>query len=162
MLTRVLSLYCHLAVALNYQNARRPIFLNESKFRQNGGCGYILKPKFLCGDEDYDPDAVMDCRWGASCDLVHSENLADHVGMCWWYKYWEVALFEICAVSWKCLVVVWSLVSLLYRCIFIHSFNQSISDSCVFSFSYYSVICYSLIQWLFGNWIVQWFSQIVS
>jgi len=53
---------CHLAVALNYQNARRPVFLNESKFRQNGGCGYVLKPKFLCGDKDYDPDAVMDYR----------------------------------------------------------------------------------------------------
>lgn len=47
-------------VALNYQSAQRPVFLNESKFRQNGGCGYVLKPKFLCGDVDYDPDAVMD------------------------------------------------------------------------------------------------------
>ena len=61
-LTHFLSVCCHLAVALNYQSARRPIFLNESKFRQNGGCGYILKPKFLCGDVDYDPDAVMDDR----------------------------------------------------------------------------------------------------
>lgn len=49
-------------VALNYQSSQRPIFLNESKFRQNGGCGYILKPKFLCGAGDYDPDAVMPHR----------------------------------------------------------------------------------------------------
>jgi phosphatidylinositol phospholipase C delta len=60
---------CHM-VALNYQNARRPIFLNESKFRQNGGSGYILKPKFLCGDEDYDPDAVMDCRTSTQLKLT--------------------------------------------------------------------------------------------
>ncbi|KAJ4448618.1 hypothetical protein ANN_00008 [Periplaneta americana] len=45
-------------VALNYQSSRRPIFLNESKFRQNGGCGYVLKPKYLCGGTDYDPNAV--------------------------------------------------------------------------------------------------------
>ncbi|PSN53110.1 1-phosphatidylinositol 4, partial [Blattella germanica] len=46
-------------VALNYQSKRRPIFLNESKFRQNGGCGYILKPKYLCGESsEYDPIAV--------------------------------------------------------------------------------------------------------
>jgi len=60
---------CHI-VALNYQNARRPIFLNESKFRQNGGCGYILKPKFLCGDTDYDPDAVMDYRTSTQLKLT--------------------------------------------------------------------------------------------
>ncbi|XP_069699232.1 1-phosphatidylinositol 4,5-bisphosphate phosphodiesterase delta-4-like isoform X2 [Periplaneta americana] len=47
-------------VALNYQSSRRPIFLNESKFRQNGGCGYVLKPKYLCGGTDYDPNAVGD------------------------------------------------------------------------------------------------------
>ena len=185
MLTCVLSVYCHLAVALNYQNARRPIFLNESKFRQNGGCGYILKPKFLCGGADYDPDAVLDYRWGASCGLVHSRNLADHVSVCWRDKYLVVSLFEICSVSWKCLVVVWSLASLLYRCIYMciyiyiciyiylfiyilicivfrHSFSHSVSDSCMFSFSYYSVICYSAIQCLFGNWIVQWVSLSVS
>ena len=174
MLTCMLSVYCSLAVALNYQNARRPIFLNESKFRQNGECGYILKPKFLCGDTDYDPNAVMDNRWGVSCGLVHSRNWAGHVDMCWWDKYLVVALFAVCAVSWNCLVVVWSLVSLLYRCIYIylfiylfayfsiHSFHQSVSDSCIFSFNYYSVICYSVIQWLFGNWIVQLVSQLVS
>ncbi|PNF34726.1 hypothetical protein B7P43_G05494 [Cryptotermes secundus] len=53
-------------VALNYQSSQRPIFLNESKFRQNGGCGYVLKPKFLCGTGDYDPDAVMAHRLEAS------------------------------------------------------------------------------------------------
>ena len=153
----MLSVYCHLAVALNYQNARRPIFLNESKFRQNGGCGYILKPKFLCGDTDYDPDAVMDYRWGASCGLVHSENLADHVGMCWRDKYWEVALFEICAVSWKCLVVVWSLVSLLYRCIFIYLFIYLYIYSFIHSVNqwfmcfFHSAIISNL---LFSHWVV--------
>ena len=24
-----------------------PMYLNQGKFRQNGGCGYILKPKIM-------------------------------------------------------------------------------------------------------------------
>ncbi|XP_021921017.1 1-phosphatidylinositol 4,5-bisphosphate phosphodiesterase eta-2-like isoform X2 [Zootermopsis nevadensis] len=57
-------------VALNYQSSRRPIFLNESKFKQNGGCGYVLKPKFLCGNGDYDPDAVIKHRPSAQLKLT--------------------------------------------------------------------------------------------
>jgi len=34
-------------VALNYQTEDRQNHLNRSIFRANGGCGYILKPKFL-------------------------------------------------------------------------------------------------------------------
>ncbi|NWI97970.1 PLCZ1 phosphodiesterase, partial [Pitta sordida] len=34
-------------VALNYQTSGPPMELQDGKFRDNGGCGYVLKPKFL-------------------------------------------------------------------------------------------------------------------
>eukprot|EP00993_Chasmostoma_nieuportense_P001867 NODE_270_length_2529_cov_78.808493_g251_i0.p1 GENE.NODE_270_length_2529_cov_78.808493_g251_i0~~NODE_270_length_2529_cov_78.808493_g251_i0.p1 ORF type:complete len:787 (-),score=210.45 NODE_270_length_2529_cov_78.808493_g251_i0:102-2462(-) len=35
------------AVALNYQTNDFPMRLNDAKFTQNGGCGYLLKPTYL-------------------------------------------------------------------------------------------------------------------
>jgi len=32
---------------LNYQTGSEPMWLNDGKFKDNGGCGYILKPKFM-------------------------------------------------------------------------------------------------------------------
>jgi phosphatidylinositol phospholipase C delta len=34
-------------VALNFQGMDRPIFMNRGKFAENGGAGYVKKPKFL-------------------------------------------------------------------------------------------------------------------
>lgn len=34
-------------VALNYQGQGRPVFINETKFKDNGGCGFVIKPDFL-------------------------------------------------------------------------------------------------------------------
>jgi hypothetical protein len=34
-------------VALNLQTPGRPVYHNEGKFMDNGGCGYILKPEAL-------------------------------------------------------------------------------------------------------------------
>jgi len=34
-------------VALNYQTASDPMFVNEGMFSQNAGCGYVLKPKAM-------------------------------------------------------------------------------------------------------------------
>ena len=34
-------------VALNYQTPSPPLQLNHGKFEENGGCGYLLKPRFL-------------------------------------------------------------------------------------------------------------------
>jgi hypothetical protein len=34
-------------VALNYQTMDFPLRLNEAKFRSNGNCGYLLKPRFM-------------------------------------------------------------------------------------------------------------------
>ncbi len=38
-------------VALNFQAEDRPLMLNRALFRQNGCCGYVLKPKVLRHDE---------------------------------------------------------------------------------------------------------------
>lgn len=45
-------------IALNYQTADKPMQMNEAKFRDNGGCGYVLKPKFMLHDK-FDPN---DCN----------------------------------------------------------------------------------------------------
>lgn len=42
-------------VALNYQTGDKPMQLNQAKFRDNGNCGYLLKPDFMCRD-DFDPN----------------------------------------------------------------------------------------------------------
>ncbi|CAG0914868.1 unnamed protein product [Notodromas monacha] len=34
-------------VALNFQTEGKPMLLNRGKFRDNGGCGYVLKPSYM-------------------------------------------------------------------------------------------------------------------
>ncbi|XP_019759127.2 1-phosphatidylinositol 4,5-bisphosphate phosphodiesterase gamma-1 [Dendroctonus ponderosae] len=41
-------------VALNYQTGDKPMQLNQAKFRDNGACGYLLKPAFM-SRSDFDP-----------------------------------------------------------------------------------------------------------
>ncbi|KAL3276024.1 hypothetical protein HHI36_020754 [Cryptolaemus montrouzieri] len=41
-------------VALNYQTGDKPMQLNQAKFRDNGFCGYLLKPDFMLRS-DFDP-----------------------------------------------------------------------------------------------------------
>ncbi|XP_048507908.1 1-phosphatidylinositol 4,5-bisphosphate phosphodiesterase gamma-1-like isoform X2 [Athalia rosae] len=41
-------------IALNYQTGDKPMQLNRAKFRENGGCGYVLKPEFMFA-EDFNP-----------------------------------------------------------------------------------------------------------
>ncbi|XP_042908402.1 1-phosphatidylinositol 4,5-bisphosphate phosphodiesterase zeta-1 isoform X2 [Parasteatoda tepidariorum] len=48
------NLGCQL-VALNYQTWDQPMYINEAKFAQNGRCGYVLKPKYLIENGQYDP-----------------------------------------------------------------------------------------------------------
>lgn len=38
-------------VALNFQTAGEGMDLNDGLFRQNGSCGYVLKPRFMRGSE---------------------------------------------------------------------------------------------------------------
>ena len=52
---------CHM-VALNYQTNDNSTFLNDSKFLDNGGCGYILKPEFLTNaSSSYSPSSNFVC-----------------------------------------------------------------------------------------------------
>ncbi|KAK9878390.1 hypothetical protein WA026_021698 [Henosepilachna vigintioctopunctata] len=41
-------------VALNYQTGDKPMQLNQAKFRDNGACGYLLKPECMLRS-DFDP-----------------------------------------------------------------------------------------------------------
>lgn len=41
-------------VALNYQTPDKPMQINMGKFKENGGCGFILKPEFML-EEGYNP-----------------------------------------------------------------------------------------------------------
>eukprot|EP00052_Salpingoeca_macrocollata_P004747 m.43261 g.43261 ORF g.43261 m.43261 type:complete len:1105 (+) comp14423_c0_seq3:89-3403(+) len=44
-------------VALNYQTHCHEMNLNQGKFRDNGGCGYVLKPPSMCApDSGFDPN----------------------------------------------------------------------------------------------------------
>ncbi|KAG5845901.1 hypothetical protein ANANG_G00144090 [Anguilla anguilla] len=46
-------------VALNFQSLGLPMDLNNARFRDNGGCGYVLKPHFLRSHEaTFDPSAL--------------------------------------------------------------------------------------------------------
>lgn len=42
-------------IALNYQTGDRAMQLNQAKFRDNGQCGYLLKPSFML-NEGFDPN----------------------------------------------------------------------------------------------------------
>lgn len=42
-------------IALNYQTPDKPMQLNQAKFRDNGCCGFILKPRFMLSDR-FDPN----------------------------------------------------------------------------------------------------------
>ena len=46
-------------VALNYQAKDRPLLLNRALFRQNGRCGYVLKPRGLCGESFGDAPSLV-------------------------------------------------------------------------------------------------------
>lgn len=46
-------------VALNFQTLGEQMDLNQGRFLQNGLCGYILKPPFLCQpDTTFNPENV--------------------------------------------------------------------------------------------------------
>ncbi|KAM6960654.1 1-phosphatidylinositol 4,5-bisphosphate phosphodiesterase zeta-1-like [Aplochiton taeniatus] len=45
-------------VALNYQSPGRPMDLNNGRFQDNGGCGYVLKPPVLRANQtSFDPNS---------------------------------------------------------------------------------------------------------
>lgn len=55
----VLSVFCF-KVALNFQTPGCEMDLNDGRFLQNGCCGYVLKPRFLCnGQSTFQPEAPL-------------------------------------------------------------------------------------------------------
>ena len=44
-------------VALNYQTWDDPMFVNDGRFKQNGRCGYVLKPSYLRDPTSFVPPA---------------------------------------------------------------------------------------------------------
>ncbi|MBN3302039.1 PLCZ1 phosphodiesterase, partial [Amia calva] len=47
-------------VALNFQSTGLPMDLNTGKFRDNGGCGYVLKPSFMrINQKSFDPNSFQ-------------------------------------------------------------------------------------------------------
>jgi phosphatidylinositol phospholipase C, delta len=48
------SVGCQL-VALNFQTPDTPLILNDGRFRENNGCGYVLKPKSVMEDAAMEP-----------------------------------------------------------------------------------------------------------
>jgi len=47
-----MNIFYTLSVALNFQTGAEPMQLLHGKFLDNGGCGYILRPDFLCSGKD--------------------------------------------------------------------------------------------------------------
>jgi glycerophosphoryl diester phosphodiesterase len=47
-------------VALNYQTHSKEMWWNAAMFGDNGGCGYVRKPRVLVDDDSFDPAAVKD------------------------------------------------------------------------------------------------------
>jgi len=45
-------------VALNFQTSDAALKLNDGRFRENGGCGYVLKPPILLAKDDYSQSAI--------------------------------------------------------------------------------------------------------
>lgn len=57
-------------VALNFQTPDAHLRLNDGRFRENGGCGYVLKPTSLMVSDDFDSEipVIMTIRvLGGSC-----------------------------------------------------------------------------------------------
>ena len=71
-------------VALNFQTADLPMQLNQGKFEYNGGCGYLLKPEFMCReDRQFDPfsETGIDGVVAATCEVrvISGQFLSDKV-----------------------------------------------------------------------------------
>ena len=61
LLNKMRFLFLIPLVALNYQTADDPMMLNKGKFRDNGGCGFVLKPEYM--------------RKGTVCERFHKVSL---------------------------------------------------------------------------------------
>jgi len=60
-----------LAVALNYQTCGLMMDLNDGRFMQNGGCGYVLKPAVMRDEIAYFRAGTRDIIPGISPQILH-------------------------------------------------------------------------------------------
>ncbi|KAI0207494.1 Inactive phospholipase C-like protein 1 [Lamellibrachia satsuma] len=58
-------------VALNYQTSGLMMDLNDGRFLQNGGCGYVLKPAVMCDEMAYFSANTRDLIPGVSPLILH-------------------------------------------------------------------------------------------
>ena len=57
-----------------------PMYLNQGKFRQNGGCGYILKPKIMRDADEKGTiclTTLLSIISIALCDAVYTPNMTE-------------------------------------------------------------------------------------
>jgi hypothetical protein len=66
----------YFAVALNYQTPGLMMDLNDGRFKQNGGCGYILKPAIMREEIAYFSANTRDVIPGVSPQILHIKVLA--------------------------------------------------------------------------------------
>mmetsp|Transcript_24956 Transcript_24956/g.39347 ORF Transcript_24956/g.39347 Transcript_24956/m.39347 type:complete len:207 (-) Transcript_24956:47-667(-) len=77
---------CHF-VSMNFIR-NKFMLLNDGRFRENGGQGYVLKPEYLCNkntkESDSTEDVVSDNVGGASLDNIHPRQLSIRIlsGFC--------------------------------------------------------------------------------
>eukprot|EP00096_Caligus_rogercresseyi_P012558 TRINITY_DN5303_c0_g1_i1.p1 TRINITY_DN5303_c0_g1~~TRINITY_DN5303_c0_g1_i1.p1 ORF type:complete len:822 (-),score=236.70 TRINITY_DN5303_c0_g1_i1:21-2336(-) len=66
-------------VALNYQTEDKQNFYNRAKFRDNGGCGYVLKPSFLRSpDPKYSPSSPSGLNlrpWFLTIQIISGQHI---------------------------------------------------------------------------------------
>jgi hypothetical protein len=63
-------------VALNYQTGADPMWVNDGKFMDNGGSGYILKPKFLRDDKiTFNPEGKLTVQKNLIVSVISGSQL---------------------------------------------------------------------------------------
>ena len=67
-------------VALNYQTNDKTMFINNAKFSDNGGCGYVLKPQFLIAPKiGYSPISSFNCseenKWTVTVTVISGQHI---------------------------------------------------------------------------------------
>ena len=80
-------------VALNFQTADAPRRLNDGRFRQNGNCGYVLKPEILISD-GVPPASPIRLNIQVLCGFCLPKSKGDKKGECI-DPYVQVSVFDI-------------------------------------------------------------------
>lgn len=106
---------CCFAVALNFQSLGLPMDLNDGRFQDNGGCGYVLKPAVLMSSQrSFDP--------GCSQHSLKPTHLLLKVQL-WSTERWIIHTGWIyglrCNVTWLCV---------FFTCMYVCAYASQSSD----------------------------------